>query len=148
MNLVIVEENLALTVEEPSKLDDSSSDSTKKFYNEWQYSNRYCLMIIRYHIEESIHDSIHETKTAKEFLVEVDKKYVKFVKSEKEYYSNLLHTTYYDGVSGIKNHVVTLKSFFQKLKGMNMNLGDDFLVWHTMRYLPSQFDLIRSSYND
>ncbi|PON97347.1 hypothetical protein TorRG33x02_068140, partial [Trema orientale] len=95
----------------------------------------------------SIRDSIPETKTTKELLAEIAKKYVKFAKSEKEHYLNLLHNTYYDGVSGIRNHVVTLESFFQKLKGMGMDLSDDFLAWQTMRYLPSQFDSITSSYN-
>ena len=46
----------------------------KKFHGEWDYFNRDCLMIMKYHMEESIRDSIPQVDTTKEFLDIVRKK--------------------------------------------------------------------------
>ena len=56
-----------------------------------------------------------------------------------------MHTTIYDGVSGIRNHIDKLVSCYRKIKDLGLNLDDDYLVWFTMGSLPSQFDNIRSS---
>ena len=140
MNLTMMKMDLALRIEAPPKPTAETSSDDKILYDEWEYSNRCCLMIMKYHIEESIRDSIPKTNTAKEFLEAVAKKYMMFPKFEREHYFNLLHTTFYDGVSGVRDHISKLESYFQKLKGIDTNLGEDFLVWLTMRYLPPQFD--------
>ena len=77
MNLTIMKLNLALkpTVE--------SSANEKKFYENWEYSNSCCLMIMENHIEDSIYASIPKIENAKEFLDAISKKYTKFSKNEK-----------------------------------------------------------------
>ena len=77
MNLTIMKLNLALkpTVE--------SSANETKFYENWEYSNSCCLMIMENHIEDSIYASIPKIENAKEFLDAISKKYTKFSKNEK-----------------------------------------------------------------
>ena len=49
-------------------------------------------------MEDSIYESIPKTENAKEFLDVVNKKYTKFSKNE---LLNTLHSTFYDGTSGV-----------------------------------------------
>ena len=49
-------------------------------------------------MEDSIYESIPKTENAKEFLDVVSKKYTKF---SNNVFFNTLHSTFYDGTSGI-----------------------------------------------
>ena len=81
MNLTIMKPNLVLKVEAPPKLQAESSTSEKKSYEEWEYSNSCCLMIMENHMEDFIYESIPKTGNGKEFLDAVGKKYTKFSKN-------------------------------------------------------------------
>ncbi|KAL5576618.1 hypothetical protein UlMin_018317 [Ulmus minor] len=134
MNLTIMKLDLALREDEPTKLSDSSAPEQKKYRDEWEHSNMCCLIIMRYHMEESICDSIECVDVAKTFLESIEKKFKKFSKNEINEHLNMLHNLSYDGASGIRSHIDKL-------------LDDDYMVWLLMRTLPPQFDAIRSSYD-
>ncbi|XP_022849914.1 uncharacterized protein LOC111372006 [Olea europaea var. sylvestris] len=106
-----------------------------------------CLMIMKYTIDNSIRQSTSDTGNAKEYLEAVGKKFTKFDKAEKETLMKLLITTTYDGVSGFREHIMKLTHFFYKLKGMKVELANNFLVWQVLESLPSQFDALKTSYN-
>ena len=74
MNLTIMQLNMALKVEAPSKPTTESSAKEKKSYEDWEYSNNCCLMIMENHMEDSIYESIPMTKNEKELLDAVGKK--------------------------------------------------------------------------
>ena len=57
-----------------SGLTNESTIEPKKFHGEWDYFNRGCLMIMKYHMEESTGDSIPQVDTTKEFMDIVRKK--------------------------------------------------------------------------
>ena len=78
MNLTIIKLNLALKVEAPPKPTAESFANEKKFYEDWEYSNRCCMMIMKNHMEESIYANIPKIENTKEFLDAVSKKYTKF----------------------------------------------------------------------
>ena len=75
--------NLTLKVEAPPKPNAESSTIEKKIYEDWEYSNSYCLIIMENHMEESIYANIPNIENAKEFLDVITKKYTKFSKNEK-----------------------------------------------------------------
>ena len=83
MNLMIMKLNLTLKVEAPPKPTIESSANEKKFYEDWEYYNSFCLMIMENHIETCIYASIPEIENAKEFLKAISKKFTKFSKNEK-----------------------------------------------------------------
>ena len=74
MNLTIMKLNLALKVEAPLKPTTESSTNEKNFYEDYEYSNSYCLMIMENHMEESFYASIPKIENAKEFLDAISKK--------------------------------------------------------------------------
>ena len=147
MNLMIMILNLALKVEAPSKPTVESSTKEKKSYEDCEYSNSCCLMIMENHMEDSIYESILKTKNAKEFLDAVGKKYTKFLKNEKNELLNTLHSTFYDGTSGVRGHISKILVCYNKIKTIGMKFDSYYVVWLIMGTLPLQFHNIRSSYN-
>ena len=146
MNLTIMKLNLALKVEAPPKPIVESSASEKKSYEDWEYSNNCCLMIMENHIEDSIYESIPKTKNVKEFLDVIGKKYTKFSKIEKNKLLNTLHSTFYEGTSGVRGHIDKILACYNNIKTIGMEFDSDCVVWLIMGALPSQFDSIGSSY--
>ena len=82
-------------------------------------------MIVRYHVEDSICDSIPKVKNAKDFLDAINKKYKKFSKNEKNDLFTTLHTIIYDGVKKIRSHIDKLIACYHKIKDLGLNLDDD-----------------------
>ena len=83
VNLTITKLNLVLKAEAPPKPTAESSANERKFYEDLEYSNNCCLMIMENHMEESIYASIPKIENAKEFLDAISKKCIKFSKNEK-----------------------------------------------------------------
>ena len=67
--------------------------------------------------------------------------------NEKHHYLDLLNNTKYYGVKGVRDHIMLLSSYYNKLKGLKMVIVEEFLTYSIMKSLPSQFDNIRSSLN-
>ena len=65
-----------------------SSASEKKFYEDYEYFNSCCLMIMENHMKESIYANIPKIENAKEFLYAISKKYIKFSNNKKNELSN------------------------------------------------------------
>ena len=60
---------------------------------------------------------------------------------------DLLNNIKYDEVKGVRDHIMLLYSYYNKLKGLKMDIGEEFLTYSIMKNLPFQFDNIRSSLN-
>ena len=88
MNLTIIKLNLVVKVETPPKPTIENSANETKFYEDWEYSNSCCLMIMKNHMEESIYANIPKIENAKEFLYAISRKFTKFIKNEKNELSN------------------------------------------------------------
>ena len=78
--------------------------------------------------------------TSKGLLEGTGKKFIKFDMNEKHHYLDLLNNTKYDGVKGVRDHIMLLSSYYNKLKGLKMGIGEEFLTYSIMKSVPSQFD--------
>ncbi|KAF7838105.1 putative LRR receptor-like serine/threonine-protein kinase [Senna tora] len=132
MYLIISRDDLAMREPRPTALIEQSSEADKAYHKQWHDSNRICLTILKYTIEKNIRQSIPEKETATEFLKAISDKYKKFEKSQKAYYLSLLDNTRYDGVSGVREHMMKLLNYFNKLKGLKVDLGESYLA-HLVR---------------
>ena len=144
--LAVTNLDLALREEEPV-IDANSSAELKAKHEKWAHSNRVCLMTMKYTMDKTIRQSIPESQKAKDFLESIAEKFVKFDKAEKGRYLSLLEKTMYDGVSGVREHILKLVHYYNKLKAMNVDLGDSFLIWRALESLPAEFDVLKTSYN-
>ncbi|RVW47617.1 hypothetical protein CK203_113747 [Vitis vinifera] len=59
----------------------------------------------------------------------------------------LLTTTVYDGVSGVRDHIIKLRHYFNKANEMKVELGEKFLKWLILESLPVSFDAMKLTYN-
>ncbi|KAL6345742.1 hypothetical protein AAG906_017486 [Vitis piasezkii] len=114
--------DLALRVDEPSKSTDMSSANERSFYEKWEHSNRSCLMVMKYTMDKSIKECVPKIERVKDFL---------------EY---LLTTTVYDGVGGVRDHIIKLKHYFNKANELKVELSEKFLKWLILKSLPTSFD--------
>ena len=133
--LAITNLDLALREEEPVISEESIAEQRAQ-HEKWAHSNKVCLMVTKYTMEKTIRQSVPESEEAKVFLDSVAERYVKFDKAEKGHYLSLLENTRYDGVSGVREHIMKLVNYYNKLKSMKIDLGDSFLVWRTLDSLP------------
>ena len=83
-------------------------------------------------MEDSIYESIPKTKNAKEFLDVIDKKYIKFLKNEKNELLNTLHSTFYDGTSGAQGPIDKILACYNRVKSIGMKFDLDYAVWLIM----------------
>ncbi|RVX08125.1 Retrovirus-related Pol polyprotein from transposon TNT 1-94 [Vitis vinifera] len=139
--------DLALRVDEPSKLTDVSSADERLFYERWEHSNRSCLMVMKYTMDKSIKECGPKTERAKDFLEYVKVNYTKVDKAEMATHLKLLTNTVYDGVSGVRDHIIKLRHYFNKANEMKVELGEKFLKWLILESLPVSFDAVKLTYN-
>ena len=62
-------------------------------------------------------------------------------------YLKLLTTTVYDGVGGVRDHIIKLRHYFNKVNDMKVKLGENFLKWLILESLPFSFDAVKLTYN-
>ncbi|RVX17056.1 Retrovirus-related Pol polyprotein from transposon TNT 1-94 [Vitis vinifera] len=110
--------DLALRVDESSKPTDVSSVDERSFYEKLEHSNRSCLMVMKYTMDKSIKECVSKMEMAKDFMEYVKANYTKIDKVEMTTYLKFLTTTMYDGVGGVRDHIIKLKHYFNKANEM------------------------------
>nr|GEY25659.1 UBN2_2 domain-containing protein [Tanacetum cinerariifolium] len=137
----------ALRIDPPAALTAESTVDHKRAYEQWERSNRMLLMIIKNSISVAIRGAIPDSENANEYLSSVEKQ---FKGTSKAYASTLILkmlTTKYDGVSGVREHIMMMSDIENKLKGMDMEISEVFLVHFNMTSLPMQFCPFKINYN-
>ena len=72
-------------------------------------------MVMKYTMDKSIKECVPKTEKAKEFLEYVKANYTKIDKAEMITYLKLLTTTMYDEVGGVRDHIIKLKRYFNRV---------------------------------
>ena len=126
------------------KVDDANYESLKKEYDDkkfdWEQSNRKCLMVIKSSIIEGIRGAIPDAKTTKEYLDKVEQQ---FKGSSKAYATSLIQRLIgekYNLNANLREHIMKKCNMAAKLKTMEMDISDGFLVHFIMASLPHEFD--------
>ena len=104
-------------------------------------------MVMKYTMDKSIKECVPKTEMAKDFLEYVKTNYTKIDKAEMTTYLKLLTTTVYDGVSGVRYHIIKLKHYFNKANEMKVELSEKFLKWLILESLLVSFDAVKLTYD-
>ena len=153
INLGVMDLDYALREKAPVPLssDDENLAERTKVYEankeKWERSNRLSLMIMKSTITLGIRGAIPDSECAKTYLASVEEQ---FKGSTKVYASTLIMkmlTTKYDGASGVREHIMTMNDMAAKLKGMDMEISEGFLVHFIMTSLPVEFGPFKINYN-
>ncbi|GJR59797.1 hypothetical protein Tco_1501959 [Tanacetum coccineum] len=122
-------------------------DDQKRAYESRERSSRMLLMIIKISISVAIRGAIPDFENAKEFLSSVEKQFKGTSKAHASTLILKMLTTKYDGVSGVREHIMMMRDMANKLKGVDMEISEGFLVHFIMTSLPMQFDPFKINYN-
>ena len=140
--------DLALRIEQPASLTDASSPDDKRNFEKWDRSNRMSLMIIKRGIPEAFRGAVSDKITkAKEFLTEIEKRFVKNDKAETSTLLQSLISMKYNGKGNIREYIMGMSLIASKLKALKLELSDDLLVHLVLISLPALYSQFKVSYN-
>ena len=139
-----------LKTEVPPHIDNADMD---KFPKEWEYEctwhrkNDICKNIIRATMTETIAGTIPEMEYAYDLLEFVHEKFKVTDKSEAGNLSRTLHTLKYNGVGGVRDHLMKIENIVNRLKALNVVLPEEYVVNTALDSLPQSFNQLKSSYH-
>ncbi|GAV68278.1 UBN2_2 domain-containing protein, partial [Cephalotus follicularis] len=119
----------------------------KAAYEKWERSNLVSLMIMKSSISVAIRGAIPDSNNAKTYLASMEEQ---FKSSSKAHASTLIIkmlTIRCDGTSGVREHIMMMNDMASKLKGMEMEISEGFLVHFIITSLPVQFGPFKINYN-
>nr|GEY14297.1 UBN2_2 domain-containing protein [Tanacetum cinerariifolium] len=134
-------------IDPPAALTTESTTNQKRAYEQWERSNRMSLMIIRKSISVAIRGAIPDSENAKEYLSSVEEQFKRTSKAHASTLILKMLTTKYDGVSGVREHIMMMSDMANKLKGMDMEISEGFLVHFIMTSFPMKFGPFKINYN-
>jgi hypothetical protein len=112
----------------------------------WDISNRKCLMVAKSTISDAIRGSIPDCDTTTEYLKKVESQ---FTGSSKAYASTLIKKLFNEKYSGggIREHILKMSNTTSKLKPMDLELKDEFLIHLVFASLPKEYETFVVNYN-
>ena len=105
------------------------------------------LMLMKNSINPSIRGSIPDSHVAKDYLASVEEQFKGTSKALANTLILKLVTTKYDGRSGIREHIMMMNDMAHKLRGLDMEISDGFLVHFIMTSLPAAYEAFKINYN-
>ncbi|CAH9118625.1 unnamed protein product [Cuscuta epithymum] len=129
----------ALRIDPPDAPNAESTIEQKCYYEQWKRSNRMCLMVIKNSILVSIRGVIPDSENAKTYLEYVEEQFKGASKAHASTLILKILTNKYDGVSGIREHIMKMSDMSNKLKSMDMEISEGFLVHFIMTSLPASY---------
>ncbi|KAD6795845.1 hypothetical protein E3N88_06741 [Mikania micrantha] len=147
LTLGITEFDYALREPAPPALTDKSTAEAKLLYEKWEKANRMALMFIKNSISPIIRGAIPDLPNAKAYLTAVEEQFKGTSKAHASTLIMKLVSTKYDGVSGIREHIMMMNDMARKLKGLDMEISDGFLVHFIMTSLPASYEAFKINYN-
>ena len=103
----------------------------------WDSSNRKCLIVIKGSIKDPIRGSILECTTATEYLKKVESQVTSCSKAYASTLIKKLVNEKYTG-GGIREHILRMSNMTSKLKPMDLELKDEFLIHLIFASLPKE----------
>ncbi|GKA75639.1 hypothetical protein Tco_0782017, partial [Tanacetum coccineum] len=87
-------------------------------------SNRMFLMIMKNSISVAIRGAIPDSENAKEFLKSVEEQFKGSSKANASTLILKMLTTKYDGLSGVRKHMMMMNDMAFKLNGIDMAISE------------------------
>ncbi|KAJ0568243.1 putative transcription factor interactor and regulator CCHC(Zn) family [Helianthus annuus] len=147
LTLGLLDFDYALREKKPADLTTQSTAAEQLTHEKWTRCNRMSLMFMKQSISNAIRGAIPDSEDAKTYLEHVE---AQFKGTSKAHASTLilkLVTTKYDGRNGIREHIMMMNDMANKLKGLEMEISDGFLVHFIITSLPSSFEAFKINYN-
>ncbi|CAH9067950.1 unnamed protein product [Cuscuta europaea] len=147
LSLGMMDLDQALRIDPPDVPNAESTVEQKRSYEQWERSNRMCLMVIKNSISVAIRGAIPDSENAKTYLEYVEERFKGTSKAHASTLILKMLMSKYDGVSGIREHIMKMSDMSNKLKSMDMEISEGFLVHFIMTSLPASYGPFKINYN-
>ncbi|XP_076929153.1 uncharacterized protein LOC143593393 [Bidens hawaiensis] len=144
LNLAFLYFNFALNEDEPPALTAESTPAQHLLFKKWKRCNCMSLMLMKNSISMPIRGSIPDSENAKTYMDSVEEQFKGTSKAHASTLILRLVTTKYDGRSGIRGYIMMMNDMTHKMKGLDMEINDGFLVHFIMTSLPTAYEASRS----
>ncbi|XP_073136794.1 uncharacterized protein [Henckelia pumila] len=116
-------------------------------YEKWERSNRLCVMFIKTKISAGMRGSVDQHNNVKELLKALDEK---FQSSDKALANTLImefSSLRFTNVRGVREHIMKMRDIAARLKILEVDISETFLVHYILNTLPQQYGPFKISYN-
>lgn len=128
-------------------LTDQSTDADISKHENWHSKNRMALLLMKRTITETVRGSIPETEYALEYMQLISEKYQESEKAESSVLMHSLVTMSFDGKGSIGEYIMKQIDVAAKLRSLNFEIGDQFLVHLVLNSLPSEYTQLQVTHN-
>ncbi|XP_062025237.1 uncharacterized protein LOC133741324 [Rosa rugosa] len=147
LHLGMIDYDHVLKEDPPAEPTPTTSKDVKDRYHQWHKHNRLTLVILKKFMTEAVRGSIPESEYAREYFKNVEEKFKVSDKAEIGNLMNTLITMKFDGVGSVREYIMKGIDVAAKLKALNLNIEETFLVHLLLNSLPQQYSQMQSNYN-
>ncbi|KAL4340454.1 hypothetical protein GQ457_08G012720 [Hibiscus cannabinus] len=136
----------AIRKSEPS-ITDNSNQADLALYEKWERSNRLSIMFIKSKVPADVRGSIEQYENVQDLLAAIEKQ---FQTSQKSLASTLIMkftSLKLTTVKGVRDHINKMRDLAARLKALEVEMSDSFLVHYILNTLPPQYGPFKISYN-
>lgn len=146
MDLGMLEYDHVLKEDPPEAPPANASKEVKDKYVQWHRHNKLALLCMKKYMADSVKGGIPNSEHAKVFFNSIVEKYKISGKAETGNLMNSLVKMKYKGGS-IREFILKGSDIAGKLKNLNMNIEDSFLVHLLLNALPDDYGHLKTLYN-
>ncbi|XP_073136810.1 uncharacterized protein [Henckelia pumila] len=124
---------------EPPAITENNIPDDVDLYDKCERSNRLCVMFIKTKISAGMRGSVDQHNNVKELLKAIDEK---FQSSDKALASNLImkfSLLRLTNVRGVREHIMKMRDIAARLKILEVDIYETFLVHYILNTLPQQY---------
>jgi hypothetical protein len=123
-----LELDLALCMDKPPALTDTSTPLKVTKHERWERSNRLSLMFMKPHVTKGIRGSILECNKATEFMRAVEEQFVSSNKALASTLMKKLSSKTFDRSRSVREHIKEMRDMAAQLKSLEVDISESFLV--------------------
>ncbi|XP_073057200.1 uncharacterized protein [Primulina eburnea] len=126
----------AIRKDEPFAITENSIPDDVDLYEKWERSNRLCVMFIKTKISSSMCGSVDQHNNVRELLKAIDEQ---FQSSDKALVNTLImefSSLWITSVRGVREHMMKMRDIAARLKTLEVEMSEAFLVHYILCTLP------------
>ncbi|KAL5740481.1 hypothetical protein ACOSQ2_029661 [Xanthoceras sorbifolium] len=139
--------NYAIRKDKPPAITGISSAADIALYEKWEQSNRLSVMFIKTKISDSIRGSVDQLDNVRDLLKGIDEQFVTSAKILASTLIMKLSSQKLTSVKGVREHIMQMRIITAKLKKLEIDIFESFLVHYILNTLPQQYGPFKISYN-
>ncbi|XP_073033917.1 uncharacterized protein [Primulina eburnea] len=137
----------AIRKDEPSAITENNISDDVDLYEKWERSNRLCVMFIKTKITAGMRGSVDQHNNVRELLKAIDEQFQSLDKALASTLIMEFSSLRLTSVRGVREHIMKMRDIAARLKTLEVEMSEIFLVHYILCILPQQYGPFKISYN-